>query len=675
MKFLDARSGELSVLSLPSGANDVLDAATGAEGLALELGDDWYLVGPDDIQELRRRLAAGGDPEELLGDLDPISIVGPAETPSGSALVIDSGTVLGAWLPGAVMAREAERIAPRRASRRPLSKVGDILFGNFPRRRRAEKIPPPAAPPPEPESEAAAPPGDGGSSPEAGAETIERTPHMDAPEKIAMKPGTTFSVSVYADAEDLRPGEAGEGISLDLPPEVDEVEVGALIQLSEQFETSGPEFARLVIKRDEERSTTATFELRVAGDPPAGTAVISALLTLRGRSCGLVSRAWTWDGETAEASSIDPPLQPPVATAIHVSAEEADLSILITAPLNDGVNYHCAVQTPHLPAYREPQSKPFAIPAGGWAFVNDLLEAVTDETRSAEERLNALKVVGNDAWEAAPEIARQALWELIDGGAPLKTINVTSVEPVLPWELMIPRRFDGKTPAALGPLGTEFAIGRWTRADSTAPPPRLPVEKSFVVAPQYEQEEMKLDAQDEIDYVVENLRGTRLEPATRSDLDGRFAQDHASLVHFVCHGDTNVQGDDIIVLEEDQILRAREAEVLDGFGAMFRATHPFVFLNSCNTGRPVPSLAGGAGFPRSFGNLGSHGIVAPLWPVSDALAKEIALEIYRTALEKDAPPIAEILRGIRKRGYEQEDADTYAAYCFFGDPLARLELV
>jgi len=89
----------------------------------------------------------------------------------------------------------------------------------------------------------------------------------------------------------------------------------------------------------------------------------------------------------------------------------------------------------------------------------------------------------------------------------------------------------------------------------------------------------------------------------------------------------------------------------------------------------VPSLSGGSGFPRSFGNLGAHAILAPLWPVSDALAHDVALNLYKAAVKPDAPSIASILRDIRRKGYEDKDADTFAAFCFYGDPNARLELV
>jgi CHAT domain-containing protein len=167
-----------------------------------------------------------------------------------------------------------------------------------------------------------------------------------------------------------------------------------------------------------------------------------------------------------------------------------------------------------------------------------------------------------------------------------------------------------------------------------------------------------------------------VQPATIGDLDHRFGEDHASLLHFVCHGAAGIEDDDAIELEgPEPKLRAGTMETLEGFIRLCQATHPLVFLNSCGTGQMVPSLAGGAGFPRSFGIIGAYAIVAPLWPVDDKLARDVALELYGEALKPDAKPIAEILREIRSRGYEERDADTFAAYCFFGDPQARLELV
>ncbi len=72
---------------------------------------------------------------------------------------------------------------------------------------------------------------------------------------------------------------------------------------------------------------------------------------------------------------------------------------------------------------------------------------------------------------------------------------------------------------------------------------------------------------------------------------------------------------------------------------------------------------------------GARAVLALLRLVDDRQAHGIAMRLYRAALEPDAPPIAEILRRIRERAYKEDDADTYAAYVFYGDPLARLSLV
>jgi hypothetical protein len=100
-----------------------------------------------------------------------------------------------------------------------------------------------------------------------------------------------------------------------------------------------------------------------------------------------------------------------------------------------------------------------------------------------------------------------------------------------------------------------------------------------------------------------------------------------------------------------------------------------VFTNACSTGAQVPALAGGAGFPLAFGDIGARAIVAPLWPVASDLASRVAVELYERALRPGSPPVAEILRDLRSRAYDGPDSDSFAAYAFFGDPTARMELV
>jgi hypothetical protein len=49
----------------------------------------------------------------------------------------------------------------------------------------------------------------------------------------------------------------------------------------------------------------------------------------------------------------------------------------------------------------------------------------------------------------------------------------------------------------------------------------------------------------------------------------------------------------------------------------------------------------------------------------------VAREFYDEVQRHPELPFAEIMSGLRRRAYEgEEPADSYAAYCFFGDPLA-----
>ena len=77
----------------------------------------------------------------------------------------------------------------------------------------------------------------------------------------------------------------------------------------------------------------------------------------------------------------------------------------------------------------------------------------------------------------------------------------------------------------------------------------------------------------------------------------------------------------------------------------------------------------------SLVDLGASAVIAPAWSVSDKVAAAVASDFY-TALTADPQrPFADILREIRARAYEgDEPEDSWAAYTFFGDPLAARAL-
>lgn len=102
---------------------------------------------------------------------------------------------------------------------------------------------------------------------------------------------------------------------------------------------------------------------------------------------------------------------------------------------------------------------------------------------------------------------------------------------------------------------------------------------------------------------------------------------------------------------------------------------PIVFLNACDAGRATVALGpGGSGFPKTFSEMGARAIIAPLWPVTKTAAPQVAKEIYDCAVANAEHSLAEILADLRARSYERKPFDdSWAAYCLFGDPRAKLQ--
>lgn len=184
------------------------------------------------------------------------------------------------------------------------------------------------------------------------------------------------------------------------------------------------------------------------------------------------------------------------------------------------------------------------------------------------------------------------------------------------------------------------------------------------------------EAPKEAKFVRESLAAInprQIDPVSFNELKTVLNEHVASLLHFICHGAGN-GFDSEIYLDDDEPL---SADRLRGMASreLWIAAEPIVFLNACEVGRAEPGLAGGTGFARTMIELGARGVLAPLWTVKDTLAREVAEEVYTATLADADRSIAEILQDLRRRTYERPEAeDTYAAYCWFGDPATGLQI-
>ena len=90
------------------------------------------------------------------------------------------------------------------------------------------------------------------------------------------------------------------------------------------------------------------------------------------------------------------------------------------------------------------------------------------------------------------------------------------------------------------------------------------------------------------------------------------------------------------------------------------------------------SLVGVGGLAKAFIDAGAGGVIAALWSVKDGAAHQIAKAFYDELKSKRRVRPAAFLQDVRDQAYQATSAargeDTYAAYCFYGDPDAVASL-
>ena len=554
--------------------------------------------------------------------------------------------------------------------------------------RNGGDAPPPSgpAPPAAPPSFAPPPPlaANGGSDDRRGDEEpsvdafFRRTPHVELSEEEPLAVGRTLTAAVFLDTEAAQPGETVQEVVIDLPDDLEVLEIDVLLAATEHFAVRNECMKTLSMHRDDARSAELTFDLEVVSTEPVDVApALTAFLTYQHRPCGRVHRTVKLQGGPPTAPAPPETAEPvrPAELAIDAQAEPADLTVdVVGTPANDGRSFLVTVRTSLLDDFAMTEPEPWNFPQGTDALVAGLMGQFTLKGASPFARQASLRGAGIDLWDAAPECFKTLFWRLLDEQQPLRTVFVASEEPHIPWELMLPyRELPTGVPEEREALGVEFVIGRWVHPGHRSPKQHDPIGDSYVVAPTYPVRPLKTSAE-EAAWVCDRFAGTTVTPAEQARLDEMLRERPVGLLHFVAHGKSDPAAGQTLVLENDAVFYASQVRGMQGLKEACRTKAPLVFLNACEVGRTTPALVGPGGFASRFVAAGARCVIAPLWSVKDSLAHEVAVAFYTAALEQPTRPLADILRDIRARSYEEGGGeDTYAAYCFYGDPLTALE--
>jgi CHAT domain-containing protein len=358
--------------------------------------------------------------------------------------------------------------------------------------------------------------------------------------------------------------------------------------------------------------------------------------------------------------------------AIPTGPVPPDLTIYILK-MEEGNRIGWSFHSPHAGIDEPPE--PITVPM---EKAEEFARMLIDEMRVEEGKATLFRNMrgqGKRITAKIPEEVLEAIQATAKKTAPEPpVIFLITDEPYVPWELAVIKPFFDEVPPFLAAQAT---VGRWilTSLDLGTPPPiDIRVAQMAVIAGDYKTPNFRKlpSAVDEAQDLRNAYAAVPIDATTEKVLLCIQGTPHAEVLHFAVHGvyDTNTTLRGLIMVDGTPIT---PPTIL---GSDLTSTHPFVFLNACQLGTGESVLGDYAGMAEAFVGAGAAGVIAPLWSVKDAIAREIAVNFYREAFQSKRTA-AEILRDERRKfGTSVEGAppsSTYLAYQFFGHPQLFLQ--
>lgn len=258
----------------------------------------------------------------------------------------------------------------------------------------------------------------------------------------------------------------------------------------------------------------------------------------------------------------------------------------------------------------------------------------------------------------------------------VRTIQISSAEWWVPWELIRP--YDREIQPVVDDdfLGARYQITRWLIGGS-APAPAIRVLRMACVEAGQSGSPHLPSAARERELLTDLARRRNLEdvsPAlpTFPEVMNLFERKGLDLLHFVGHGEFSRENaeDSRILLADARSLVAGEMD-----GPLLRNiadARPLVYFNACSTAQQGASLTSLSGWPDAWvGRGGAGAFIAPQWQVRDSLAFEFA-RIFYLALERGRTlGRAARLARLWVRRKDRRNV-TWLAFAVYGHPNAQV---
>lgn len=312
--------------------------------------------------------------------------------------------------------------------------------------------------------------------------------------------------------------------------------------------------------------------------------------------------------------------------------------------------------------------------SGGWiahGTVEDAAEWSRIRFRGVQARRDKadlpdyLRGIGKEVRALIPP----RLWQALRAAGTVSgtpAVLLGTADPYLPWELaLLPESWDRPYGEVLGGYA---AIGRWAHpGEATAPAPapaaRIEARRMAVVSGDYPKSRRLAEAEQEAADLTAAFSASAVEARTDAVMACLRAEPAFDVVHFAVHGNFDATGTaDGILMVDGDFLSPVSVRGLPPGGIRL------VFLNACQLGQAQSLLGEPNGMVPSFIDIGAESVIAPLWKVDDAVAREVAAGLYETLRNGGSP--AEYFRRQRQEshGKEGQPFGTRLAYLYFGHP-------
>jgi hypothetical protein len=280
-----------------------------------------------------------------------------------------------------------------------------------------------------------------------------------------------------------------------------------------------------------------------------------------------------------------------------------------------------------------------------------------------------------------PEMQR-LLW---DNRERIKSVQVFSLEPFVPWELVYLKDPSNPSAVANNKFLGELGLLRWIY--KTYPPAKLRIRKKhahYLIGDAGA--DLALPNAEKEAALLRKLLGAEPLEANLNELQELLEKpDSFDLLHICCHGSAAgeefsqaqlfIKGDLVDGEFQGETLKADTVQQIGRLAEPGAEYRPIVVLNACQSARPNRDFLGLGGFAHAFVRAGAGAFVGSHWSIGDSPALQFVTAMYEAVADnpKKKLTLSEVVTKARQAARGKDDA-TWLAYVVYGHPRASVSV-